>query len=62
MMFKKFFLVKCNRTLARMIENRASELGLTIPEYLKYLTINDIENVEMKKSTNEICKDGEDSR
>lgn len=61
-MFKKFFLVKCNRTLGQLVENRASELGMTIPEYFKYLAIKDIEDTEMKKTTNEIRKDSEYSR
>lgn len=61
-MFKKFFLVKCNRTLVQLIENRASELSLTIPEYFKYSAIKDIENVEIMKTSIEIRKDNEYSR
>lgn len=57
-MFKKFFLIKCSCTLVQQLETRASELGLTIPEYFKYLAIKDVENKEIMKTKNEIRKDG----
>lgn len=58
-MSKRFFLVKYNRPFVQLIENRASELDMTIPVYFKYLAIKDIYDLEIMKTTNEIHNDNE---
>lgn len=49
-----FFIIPCSLMLKRMIKKRANQLGLSIPAYLKYLALkdieeNDLEEIELKK-------------
>lgn len=44
--FKKIIIFLCSRNFKYMVKERANHMGLTIPEYLKFLAVKDIEEAE----------------
>lgn len=49
--FKKIIIFLCSGKFKYMLGERVNHMGLTIPEYLKFLAIKDMEEAEANQNS-----------